>query len=362
MSLSLVMPSPYSNVLYIGPDHRNHRGGIGAVLSIYSKNIEPFNFIPTLSYKNKFYELFFFSGALLRLFLQLLTNRRISIVHIHGAKDGSIMRKFVMSFVAKKIFGKKIIFHIHAGAFNECYERGGRFYKYMCRFLVNHSEALVVLSEIWNDFFRQHFRVKRLLVIKNPVEHKQPVCIKAIHQPGIVTFLFLGRIADHKGIFDLVNLITAEQHTLRGKCKFIVGGNHEVDRLLKAIEEGGIGDIVEYVGWVQDAEKDRFFSLCDYFILPTYEEAMPMTILEAFSYGKPVISTPVGSIPEVVKDRQNGYLFTPGDMTTLKKIIFHATLDRAGYEYMKANAMNTAIEFYPESIKTELEKLYAEIV
>ena len=60
MSLSLYMSSPYNNILYIGPDHKNHRGGIGAVLSIYSKNIEPFNFIPTNSYKNKFYETFLF--------------------------------------------------------------------------------------------------------------------------------------------------------------------------------------------------------------------------------------------------------------------------------------------------------------
>jgi glycosyltransferase involved in cell wall biosynthesis len=112
---------------------------------------------------------------------------------------------------------------------------------------------------------------------------------------------------------------------------------------------------------VQGEEKDRFFSQCDYFILPTYEEAMPMTILEAFSYGKPVITTPVGSIPEVVKDRENGYLFTPGNMPELKKIIFDVINDHSKYACMRQNAMNTATDFYPESIKTELEKLYSEI-
>jgi glycosyltransferase involved in cell wall biosynthesis len=233
------MSSPYNNVLYIGPDHKNHRGGIGAVLSIYSKNIEPFNFIPTLSYKNKFYELFFFSGSLIKLMFLLVIKREINIVHIHGAKDGSIWRKFFMCFIARKIFARKIIFHIHAGAFDECYERGGKMYKYMCRFLVNNSEALVVLSDRWNDFFTTHFRVKRLIVIKNPVEHKQPLVVKQKNNSEVV-FLFLGRIADHKGIFDLINLIIQEQDAWRGKCKFLVGGNHEVDRLKKAITDGGI--------------------------------------------------------------------------------------------------------------------------
>jgi glycosyltransferase involved in cell wall biosynthesis len=356
-----MLSSPYKNILFVGPDHKNHRGGIGAVLSIYSRNITPFNFIPTLSYRNKFYELMFFSGSLFKLIFLLIRNRKIKIVHIHGAKDGSILRKYFVCFIAKKIFRKKIVFHIHAGGFNEYYLNGGKFYKYICRFLVNNSDALVVLSEIWNDFFKANFKIKKILVIKNPVEHMQQVVVSKKNNAEVV-FLFLGRIADHKGVFDLVNLITKEQEFLRGKSKFLIGGNHEVARLKKAIEDGGIGDIVEYIGWVQNDEKAKFFSMSDYFILPTYEEGMPMTILEAFSYGKPVITTPVGSIPEVVENNKNGILFTPGDMAQLKKIILEAINDRSKYDCLKQNAMNTAEHFYPESIKTELEKLYSEII
>jgi glycosyltransferase involved in cell wall biosynthesis len=360
MSLTLYMSSPYNHVLYIGPDHRNHRGGIGAVLSIYSKNIEPFNFIATNTYKNKWYELFYFAGSLFRLIFLLMKDRNISIVHIHGAKDGSILRKFFICLIAKKIFAKKIIFHSHAGAFDEYYLQGNRIYKYMCRFLINNSEAVVVLSDRWNIFFEKHFRIKRIIVIRNPVEHKQPLVIKQKNTSEIV-FLFLGRIAEHKGIFDLVDLVIKEQASLRGKCKFLIGGNHEVDRLKKTITDGGIDDLAEYIGWVQDDEKDRFFSMCDYFILPTYHEAMPMTILEALSFGKPVITTPVGSIPEVIETGKNGMLFPPGDMGQLKKIIFTLLNDRSKYDCMRNNAVRSAKYFYPESIKTELEKLYAEI-
>ncbi|MBC7949821.1 MAG: glycosyltransferase family 4 protein [Chitinophagaceae bacterium] len=355
------MSSSFNNILYIGPDHKNHRGGIGAVLSIYSKSIAPFNFIPTLSYKNKFYELFFFAGSLLKVVIALLTNWKIKIVHIHGAKEGSIMRKFVIGFIARKIFGKKIIFHIHAGGFDEYFDRGGKFYRYMCRFLVNNSEALVVLSERWNEFFAKNFKVKKLIVIKNPVEHKTVRPVVQAKDSSIVTFLFLGRIADHKGIFDLIDLVIAEQADLRGKCKFLIGGNHEVDRLKKAITDGGIEDMAEYIGWVQHEEKDHYLSSCDYFILPTYEEGMPMTILEAFSFGKPVITTPVGSIPEVVEHNKNGILFNPGDMVQLKRILFEVINDRSGYAAMRNNAMNAAVSYYPESIKQELEKLYSEI-
>ena len=87
-----------------------------------------------------------------------------------------------------------------------------------------------------------------------------------------------------------------------------------------------------------------------------------MTILEALSYGKPVISTPVGSIPEVIENDRNGYLFPAGDKAHLKKIIFEVINDRSKYDCMKQQAMNAAKRFYPESIKTELERLYAEIL
>jgi glycosyltransferase involved in cell wall biosynthesis len=361
MSLSLSMSSPYNNILYVGPDYKNHRGGIGAVLSIYSRTIDPFNFIATNTYKNKWYEAIYFAGALIRLFAALLKNRDISLVHIHGAKDGSIVRKFGICFIAKKLFFKKIVFHSHAGAFDEYYKKGNRMYKYMCRFLVNNSEAVVVLSHRWNDFFRENFHVKKLMVIANPVEHKEPLVVKHDIDKA-VTFLFLGRIADHKGIFDLVDVITKDQDELRGKCKFLVGGNHEVDKLKRAIADGKIGDLVEYIGWVQDDEKDAYFDKSDYFILPTYHEAMPMTILEALSCGKPVISTPVGSIPEVIEDGRNGYLFPPGDKIQLKKIIVDVINDRSKYDCMRIQAMNAVKRFYPESIKSELEKLYAEIL
>lgn len=361
MSLSLYMSSPYSNILFVGPDYKNHRGGIGAVLSIYAKSITPFRFIPTKCYKGALNEMLFFAGAVFKLFFTLLRNREISIVHIHGAKEGSIWRKYVMMFIARKIYGKKIVFHIHAGGFNEYYERGGRIYKYMCRFVINNSDKLVVLSHLWDDFFYQNFKIKDLAVVVNPVEPKQ-IPATTPKNGSEVVFLFLGRIADHKGVFELIELVIKEQNSLRGKCKFLFGGDHEIERLKTRIAEGGISDMAEYIGWVENGTKERFFLMSDYFILPTHEEGMPMTILEAFSYGKPAITTPVGGVPEVVTNGKNGILFPPKDMEQLKKILFDVVNDKSKYNDMSKHAMNTANNYYPEGIKSKLEKIYSEIL
>ena len=355
------MPQPFEHILFIGPDHKKHRGGIGAVLEIYSKNISPFQFIPTMSYRGMFTELFFFTGALLKLTGKLLTNRKIKLVDIHGAKDGSIIRKYFVCFIARKIFRKKIVFHIHAGAFNERYEQRGGLYKYFCRFLVNNSDALVVLSHRWDDFFRANFRIRRLLVINNPVEKRITEPLSRTNT-AFTNFLFLGRIADHKGIFDLVEIIAHNQSMFRGRCILNIGGNHEVERLQTFIAENNIGDIVKYIGWTQADEKDSYFRQCDFFLLPTYEEAMPMTLLEAFSYGKSAITTPVGSIPEVVKDRVDGLLFEPGDKPALLNLLLEVMNNPALSAELGKNALAKATEFYPEAIKKDLEMLYAEIL
>ena len=66
---------------------------------------------------------------------------------------------------------------------------------------------------------------------------------------------------------------------------------------------------------VSGHKKEMLLNLCDAYILPSYTEGLPVSILEAMSYGKPILATPVGGIPEVVID--NGILFQPGDLSAI---------------------------------------------
>lgn len=75
----------------------------------------------------------------------------------------------------------------------------------------------------------------------------------------------------------------------------------------------GISDHVTFLGWVRGAEKEKSLKECSIFVLPTYHEGMPMSILEAMSYGIAVVSTYVGGVPHIITDGESGLLCEAGD-------------------------------------------------
>src|SRR5690606_2820076 len=103
-----------SKVLTVGLQYRNHRGGIGGVIDGYSSYFEEFNFICTYGITtSKIKIVLNYIRSVIQLFIDLLKNKHIKIVHIHGAAKGSVFRKYFIFNISKRIFNKKVIFHSH---------------------------------------------------------------------------------------------------------------------------------------------------------------------------------------------------------------------------------------------------------
>ena len=80
----------------------------------------------------------------------------------------------------------------------------------------------------------------------------------------------------------------------------------------------GLAAQVEFLGWVAGEAKQAQLAQADVFVLPSYNEGLPVSLLEAMAYGVPVISTRVGGIPELVRDGIDGFLIEPGDRAALE--------------------------------------------
>lgn len=347
-----------NSVLFIGPDYKNHRGGIGAVIAVYSKNISPFKFIPTYVTKSFFKQFIIYVSAVLKLIWACITDRQIKILHIHHASRGSFLRKSVLVLIGK-LFGKKVILHIHGGGFHNYYNRA-RLMKPVIRWTLQSSDAIICLSEMWKSYYSSTFKLKRLVIINNVIE-KPSVATEHV-QNSSLKLLFLGHVTEKKGVFDLLKVLASDREQFKHKVKVTIGGIGEVERLEKTISDNHFNGDVNFAGWVNGNQKAELLSNCDVYVLPSYFEGLPISILEAMSYGKPVISTNVGGIPEIVKPGFNGWLFQPGDHQALNNIIREAMDNKELLKQYGNNSLSISKNYTPDSVFQSLNDLYKQVL
>ena len=110
-------------VLLTGPHHIHNRGGIGGVIAIYARYFRPFKYVPSYRpFTNKLLYIPYFAWEVLRFMATLWRDKTIQIVHIHGAAEGSFYRKYMLFLIAKRLFKRKVIYHIHSGSFLDFFE------------------------------------------------------------------------------------------------------------------------------------------------------------------------------------------------------------------------------------------------
>lgn len=336
-------------VLTIGIDYRVVRGGIAAVENVYSTFYKPFNHVTTTVTNGQVKKLLVLCKAILQFLYWMLFHPEIKIVHVQGSVGASFWRKAIFIYIAK-FFHKKVVWHMHAGRFAIFYQQ----HRYAVRKVVNKSDVIIALSEYWKEYFKNEFPTKRVEIIKNvisaPSVHKQ--------QTGYFTLLFLGLLGKNKGIYDLLECIWDHKVEFQGKLKLYIGGNGEIEHVKQLIKEYGIADIVIFEGWVSGDKKIELLNKSDAYILPSYKEGLPISILEAMSYGMPIISTPVGGIPEIVSNGENGYLVEPGNKEDIYKAIISLLNDSDLRNRMGSVSLSRVGEHLPEYVEKQLETLY----
>lgn len=337
------------NILTIGIDYRVVRGGVAAVENVYSTFYQPFNHVTTTVTNGQVKKLLVLCKAIMQFLYWMLFHPEIKIVHVQGSVGASFWRKAIFIYIAK-FFHKKVVWHMHAGRFAVFYQQ----HRYAVRKVVNKSDVIIALSEYWKEYFKNEFPTKRVEIIKNvisaPRVHKQ--------QTGYFTLLFLGLLGKNKGIYDLLECIRDHKVEFQGKLKLYIGGNGEIEHVKQLIKEYGIADITIFEGWVSGDKKIELLNKSDAYILPSYKEGLPISILEAMSYGMPIISTPVGGIPEIVSNGENGYLVEPGNKEDIYKAIISLLNDSDLRNRMGSVSLSGVGEHLPEYVEKQLETLY----
>lgn len=343
------------SVLTIGCHYTPPKGGIAQTLYIYDHYIYPqFRCIVNSTSKGKLMNVWLLLYSLVNSVLCLLIDKKIRIVHIHTASNLSFYRS-VLFVLLGKIFRRKVLLHIHGGAFLDFYKTAPRFVSWGLR----QCDRIIVLSEGLKKQFSELVPSLDVRVIRNAVE--PPALLKNPERDDLVHFLFLGVIKKEKGLFDLLEAMSRCKGDLRGKFILHVGGGGNEIYLQKMIEEKGLSDIVVFEGWVEGERKQSLLGSSDVFILPSYVEGLPITILEAMSHGLAVIATSVGAIPEIISPK-GGILITPGDLDALVDAIRTLLRDERLRSEMGAFNRLKVKPFHVKSVRQELELLYRDVL
>jgi glycosyltransferase involved in cell wall biosynthesis len=234
--------------------------------------------------------------------------RSIDLVHTHGHFALNVVAR-----VAGRLGGARVLSHMHVqNVFRVGRGRGVQIVldnatAHLCFALVAVSEATRA------EIVRQGYPPERVVTVLNGIEPAAPVEPRRLAAGP--TILEVARLAEVKGQRTLLAALGRLDASA-----ILVGQDHEhggayQDELQALAAQLGVADRVVFAGYRADVP--ALLAGCDVFCLPSRIEGMPLVVLEAMAYGKPVVATSVGGTPELVVDGVTGILVPPDDATAL---------------------------------------------
>jgi len=333
------------------------RGGITAVVSAYKKTSlwGKWNFIwiETHIDKNSFYKVVYLLKAFVR-FIYNLPNS--SLIHCHLSGPVSSLRKLPFLLLAK-LFSKPIIVHFHA--FSEKSNFDKKFKKlYFLIFKI--SDKIIVLSDNWRLSICDSMNLPsgKIRVISNPCQNIDQNL--ELQKENII--LYAGTLNKRKGYHDLINAFSKIDSKL-SNWKLVFAGNGELEEARKMVFDLKIEDRVKFLGWVSGSQKNSIFQKSKIFCLPSYAEGFPMAILDAWSYALPIISTPVGGIPDVAIHKENMLLFKPGNITELQATLEELIKDESLQEKLSMSSHKFSNNIFSiEKLAIQWDNIYEKLI
>ena len=276
----------------------------------------------------------------------LLRLASADVVHVFSASFWAFLLGPAPAMVAAKALGKRLVLHYHSGEAEEHLSRwGSRVHPWL-----RLADLIVVPSEFLAGIFARHgYRTR---VIRNVVDLSM---FEFRDRDSLRPRLLSTRNLEAHYQVDVVIDAFARVKAKRPDATLTVAGYGSDEARLRRLA----GEGVQFVGRV---EQERMPGLCagaDLFLNASVVDNQPVSILEAFAAGVPVVSTPTGGIAEMVRDGETGVVVPPRDPAALATAALALLDDPARARAMAAQARREVDRYTWSAVREEWAAVYA---
>ena len=291
------------------------------------------------------------SKRCIKFFYYLIFNKP-KIILIFCSDGLSAIEKGLMIRISKLFNIPSMIFPRAGNLIKQVKE--SKIFHFTIKNLFNSSSIFLSQGENWSKFAQHDLLIAKedIVQISNWSATKDLIEIgkkRKIKDRGVLQILFVGWLEKEKGVVEILNsILELNQNGFKFKM-FFIGDGSLMRFAMNFITKNELNDVVFLEGWKNFDELKEFYNLSDIFILPSWKEGMPNSLIEAIATGLPSIVSNVGVIPNHLKDNFDTLLIKPKDQLALSNAIKSMLTDVSLRKKISKNALMTAKSVFLES-------------
>jgi glycosyltransferase involved in cell wall biosynthesis len=280
------------------------------------------------------------------------------VLLVETAHDWHTLSRDVPLLLATRGFCRRQVLQFHGCFVDRLVAPGHSAFKLASAVLVRLSDAALVLSSEEQRQWQAFYPRGQVYVVSYPYVPAALPCPPAPRQSlgvpdGVPILLFVGRVMEAKGVFELITALP--QVWARTPCHLlVVGDGPEVPEVRRRVAAAGIGAHVTLAGYLEGDALRAAYGCADVFVLPSWSESLPLSMLEAMEAGLPVVTTRIRGMADHVRDGVHGFLTPPRDIAALAEALarilgdagMRARLGQANQEKVREFAPDVVARHY----------------
>lgn len=294
--------------------------------------------LDTRGASNAVYSLWVLTTALAKLARGRLDGH-LAGVHVNMAEGLSVFRKGLVVVVGRAL-GLPVILHMHAAKMPLFYHSLPRPMRVLIRWVFSKATACIVLGSASQRFVVEELRVpaQRVEIVINGVPEPTVVRRRA-EESQVQRVLFLGNLSQRKGVSDLLQALALPGFD-RSRLEVDIAGGGDLEAYRAEARGLGIDQFVKFIGWADQRKAAELLANADVLVLPSYDEGLPLVILEALGNGVAVVCTAVGEIPGAFSDGVEACFVLPGDPVSIASGLQRVLNDPLLRQTLESNGRN----------------------